>query len=311
MMLAIKMFYCLKPLIPRELQIFLRRKRAKIIKSFCSSSWPIDNEAATSHCDCIKWPQNKKFALVLTHDVETLKGQKKCFELMELEKKLGFRSAFYFVPERYSQDKNLRTSLINQGFEIGIHGLKHDGKLFQNKKIFSSRAIKINEYLKEWRAVGFRSPAMHHNLDWIHDLNIEYDSSTFDTDPFEPYPDGVKTIFPFFVNSNPAKKGYVELPYTLPHDFTLFIILKQHNIDIWIEKLDWLAEHGGMALVVTHPDYMNFTNRNSSPEEYPAKFYNLFLQYIKKKYEGEYWHALPNQVAKYIFETAHPYKVTA
>ena len=40
---------------------------------------------------------------------------------------------------------------------------------------------------------------MLHNLEWFHDLNVKYDSSTFDTDPFEPQPDGVGTIFPFWV----------------------------------------------------------------------------------------------------------------
>ena len=40
---------------------------------------------------------------------------------------------------------------------------------------------------------------MQHNLQWLHALNAEYDSSTFDTDPFEPEPDGVGTIFPFWV----------------------------------------------------------------------------------------------------------------
>jgi len=47
--------------------------------------------------------------------------------------------------------------------------------------------------------VGFRAPAMHDNLEWISELNLEYDLSTFDTDPFEPQSDGVGTIFPFKV----------------------------------------------------------------------------------------------------------------
>ena len=38
---------------------------------------------------------------------------------------------------------------------------------------------------------------MHHNLDWISELEIDYDMSTFDTDPFEPMPQGAGTIFPF------------------------------------------------------------------------------------------------------------------
>jgi len=61
------------------------------------------------------------------------------------------------------------------------------------------RAAKINNYIREWNAAGFRAPAMHHNLDWIRELDIEYDSSTFDTDPFEPQPDNVNCIFPFWV----------------------------------------------------------------------------------------------------------------
>ena len=43
---------------------------------------------------------------------------------------------------------------------------------------------------------------MYHNLDWIHDLDIYYDASTFDTDPFEPQPDGFKTIYPFTVKND-------------------------------------------------------------------------------------------------------------
>jgi hypothetical protein len=35
------------------------------------------------------------------------------------------------------------------------------------------------------------SSFMHHNLKWLASLNIKYSISTFDTDPFEPQPDGV------------------------------------------------------------------------------------------------------------------------
>ena len=38
----------------------------------------------------------------------------------------------------------------------------------------------------------------------------------------------------------------------------LFILMKEKNIDIWKQKLDWISEHSGMALLNTHPDYMNF-----------------------------------------------------
>jgi len=36
------------------------------------------------------WPQQKRFALVLTHDVENWIGLSKVYELMNLEENLGF-----------------------------------------------------------------------------------------------------------------------------------------------------------------------------------------------------------------------------
>ncbi len=123
----------------------------------------------------------------------------------------------------------MRQYLTDRGFEVGIHGLHHDENPFRSKSIFRKQAIEINRYLKEWGAVGFRSPSMYHDLELLHHLNIEYDASTFDTDPFEPQPDGMGTIFPFWVPGNDHQKGYVELPYTLPQDFLLFILMQREK----------------------------------------------------------------------------------
>jgi len=146
---------------------------------------------------------------------------------------------------------------------------------------------------------------MYHNLEWIGELDIDYDSSTFDTDPFEPQPDGVETIFPFSVNGNDSRTGYIELPYTLPQDFTLFIILRHNHIDVWKRKLDWIVERGGMALLITHPDYMNFGDTRMLCDEYPADLYIDFLNYVRTRYAGEYWMALPNEVAKFFRGKKH------
>jgi hypothetical protein len=188
--------------------------------------------------------------------------------------------------------------LESNGFEVGAHGLNHDGKLFRSREIFLRRAARINQYLKEWQSVGFRSPAMHHNLDWIHDLNIQYDASTFDTDPFEAQPDGVGTIFPFWVNKN-SNAGYVELPYTLPQDFTLFMLMKEPTINIWRKKLDWIASKGGMALLITHPDYMCFATNKESADTYPVNRYKEFLNYVRTRYQGIYWPVLPKEIADF------------
>ncbi len=221
---------------------------------------------------------------------------------MELEKNLGFRSSFNFVPRRYVVSADLRNALAKDGFEVGVHGLYHDGRYYESMVEFRKRAALINSYLKEWGSVGFRSPSMIRNLNWIHGLNIEYDASTFDTDPFEPQPDGMGTIFPFFVQEDSSDKGYVELPYTLPQDFTLFILMKEKNIDIWKKKFDWIASNGGMALLNTHPDYMNFDEKKLGIEEYPASYYEEFLTYIKDNYKDQYWHVLPRDMARFWSE---------
>ncbi len=141
---------------------------------------------------------------------------------------------------------------------------------------------------------------MHRNLEWTLDLDIDYDSSTFDTDPFEPQQGGVSTIFPFYVSGNSNQKGYIELPYTLPQDFTLFVILRENSIDIWKRKLDWIAENGGMAMLNTHPDYMYFDGEKQGSEEYPVRYYHEFLNYVKTKYGGQYWHILPGDMSKIL-----------
>jgi hypothetical protein len=190
--------------------------------------------------------------------------------------------------------------LREDGFEVGVHGLLHDGKLYNSRQIFSERAARINGYLREWGAVGFRSPAMHHNLEWIHELNIEYDCSTFDTDPFEPQSDGVDTIFPFYVESKNGAGGYYELPYTLSQDFTTFVLMKEKDTAIWEKKLEWIGKCGGMALINTHPDYMNFGDKKLGAEEYPYELYVDFLEYVKSSHEGEFCNLLPRELVSYL-----------
>ncbi len=243
------------------------------------------------------WPQEKKFALVLTHDVESEIGLNRVKQLAELEMGMGFRSAFYFIPEgEYAVPKELREWLIERGFEVAIHDHRHDGKLFHSRAGFNRSADSINRFLREWQAVGFRSAFMLRNLRWLPDLEVLYDASTFDTDPFEPQPDGVNTIFPLWVRGANGRRC-IELPYTLPQDFTLFVILQEQSIKIWQDKLQWIVSHGGMALLDVHPDYLSSGSSVLRRNEYPASRYEEFLTWIKQTQDGQYWHALPKDVA--------------
>jgi predicted glycosyltransferase/peptidoglycan/xylan/chitin deacetylase (PgdA/CDA1 family) len=298
-------YYRIRPFIPRRLQITLRRFLAGQIKHRSRSYWPIRWDAAKAPKDWAGWPQGKKFALVLTHDVDTAIGRDRCRDLKRLEEDRDFRSSFNFVPADYAVPPDLRAELAAAGFEIGIHGLTHDARLFMEKKRFDESAPKINAFLRDWGVVGFNAPCMVSNLEWIAKLEIEYDNSTFDTDPFEPKSEGVATIFPFVFQRGSEGHSYVELPYTLPQDHALFIILREKTINIWKKKLAWIAEKGGMALLNTHPDYMRFKVGKLGLEDYPATFYADFLDHIKENYAGQYWHVLPKQMARFWRSTVN------
>jgi len=229
--------------------------------------------------------------------------------LAQGESRRNVSASYYFLLKRYHRrDANYDLSqpgltdamaaLERQGFEVGVHDLHRDGKLYRSRKTFQSAAPKINQYLTSWGAVGFRSGFMLHDLRWLLDLNILYDASTFDTDPFEPQPDGVNTIFPFWVPGEDGA-GYVELPCTLPQDFTLFILLRETAIDVWKSKLEWVAAHGRLALVNAHPDYMSFDRRRSA-SEYGADLYKGFLEHVTQRYRKTCWFALPRDVANYV-----------
>ena len=305
-----RLYYILKPFMSRKLQLFLRRKRINFKLKKYRDVWPVLSSSAKPPENWKGWPDNKKFAVILTHDVEHQIGYNRVLQLMDLEKELGFVSSFNFVPERdYKVEKNLLKTINENGFEYGVHGLHHDGKLFQNRKTFLESAEKINSYIKDWGAVGFRAPSMIRNLGWIGDLDIEYDLSTFDTDPFEPQPSGAGTIFPFWINRVNGRPPYLEMPYTLVQDFTLFVLMKETTPKIWEEKLEWIAGNGGMVLLNTHPDYMCFDDFSKPPlEEYNVTYFKEFLEFIRKNYSGQYWNVIPKQMAEY-FKKEYKYKV--
>ena len=324
-----RLYYSIKPLIPWSVRMGMRRWFARRKRERVGDVWPVYPGSEKPPVGWPGWPEGKRFAFLLTHDVEGPAGLAKVKRLVELEMSLGFRSCFNFIPEgSYRVTRELRDWLTAHGFGVGVHDFHHDGKLFTSRSVFAERAVGINRYLKEWGAPGFRSGFMLKKLDWIHELNVQYDASTFDTDPFEPQPHGQHTIFPFWVacpedgrqnaedsgrssGHSPSsdfsvsafqdfsfsRSGYVELPYTLPQDSTLFLLFQEATPKIWLNKLDWIAQHGGMALVNVHPDYLRFPNEPLLARTYPMDHYRLLLEHVRGQYAGQFWHVLPRDVA--------------
>ena len=305
-----RLYYIVKPWLPYRVRIVARRILVSRQLQQAQGVWPIMAGTERVPNGWPGWPDGKKFAFVLTHDVEGASGVTRCSELARIEREYGFRSAFNFIPEgTYETPPKLREELVSGGFEVGIHDLKHNGRLFESRTTFGRLAVRINHYLREWKAVGFRSGFMLRESEWLHDLNIEYDLSTFDTDPFEPQPEGGHTIFPFWVplrgsdapadGADQGGEGYVELPYTLPQDSTLYVLLKEQTPEIWLRKLDWIAENGGMALVNIHPDYLRFENAPAEFGTYSFDLIRQLLGYVRTRYAGQFWNPRPRDLARW------------
>lgn len=302
----LRLYYAVRPLVPQSWRLGMRGLLARRRRKEFSSTWPIDPSAAQPPPNWRGWPEGKAFAVVLTHDVEGKQGLANCQSVADLEASLGFRSSFNLVPEgAYQHTSELRQSLASKGFEIGVHDLHHDGSLYHSHSRFRQCAQRINHHLHDWSSVGYRSGFMMHNYEWHHELDVEYDASSFDTDPFEPQPDGVGTIFPLWMPApeglETRRGGYIELPYTLPQDSTLFLVLKEKTPEIWLRKLDWVAKNGGMVLVNMHPDYVQRPGARRGACSYPIDHYATLLRTLQQRYSGQYWHCLPREMARFAY----------
>ena len=258
-------YYTLKPFLPRALQLALRRAYASRQASRDFPAWPIEpllverqkerfrarlRESGSERLRFVNfWPQRKRFSFVLTHDVEGPAGVENIQRVLEVERRHGFVSSWNLVAEWYPIDDGVLDGIRAAGCEVGLHAIKHDGRLFESRQSFEAELPKIHSYLAEWGAVGFRSPATHRNADWMPELGCLYDSSFPDTDPFEPQSGGCCSIFPYLI------EDLVELPITLVQDHTLWEILRDESIARWVEKSQWIAAEHGLINVIAHPAY--------------------------------------------------------
>lgn len=275
----LRLFYAVKPLIPRRLQIFLRRVRARRILDRLDGailSAKGLEEAA------FPWPDGARAAVLITHDVELAGGQARIPVLTEIEERLGIRSCWNFVVDRYPVDTDLIARLQGLGHEIGVHGVKHDGKLFSSPGVFRERLSIMIETARAWNADGFRSPALLHDMELLPTIPFGWDSSVPAWDPFQPMSGGVEIYRPFLLNER-----CVELPVTCWQDFTLLEELEIDPLDVWRRQIDGIAAAGGLINIIIHPDYLTNPDR--------IGIYEQLLEYIST--DDKLWIATPSAVA--------------
>src|SRR5262249_9163875 len=155
------------------------------------------------------------------------------------------------VPEkRYRVNTAFLDDIRSRGHEINIQDLNHDGRLFENRARFESRVRVINRYGRIFGARGFRSAVLYRNPHWLDMLEFEYDIPMPNVAHVEPQRGGCCTVFPYFIG------GVLELPVTTTQDYTLFYILRQHNLDLWKTQANAIMEKHGLIHFITHPDYL-------------------------------------------------------
>lgn len=290
--------------IRRALPIWLRRPLQKAYFSdwqhLIFPSWPVDFTVDVLHQELLRllmtaggvkrvpfiwfWPKGASGCLMMTHDVETSAGRDFSSALMDMDDSFGIKSSFQVVPEkRYRVLDSYVSEVRRRGFELNLHDLNHDGKLYRERQEFERRAAKINSYIRKYGARGFRAGSMYRRQDWYDVFQFSYDMSVPNVARLEPMRGGCCTVMPYFVGN------IVELPLTLAQDYSLFHILDDYSIDLWKQQLSLIrAQHGLMSFIV-HPDYV--------VERRARDVYRSLLGYLKETVARErIWAALPGDV---------------
>ena len=140
---ALRGYYLARPAMPRSVQLALRRLFTRVQAASPFPGWPIEDslhdfygwlfaviaDLADAPVPFLGlWPDGRSWALVLTHDVETAAGYRDMDLLRAPERARGYRSSWNFVGARYQVDDETVRSLQDDGCEIGVHGLWHDGR---------------------------------------------------------------------------------------------------------------------------------------------------------------------------------------
>jgi hypothetical protein len=296
-------YYGLRPVLPVAVRKHIQRASCRGWQNVTFPQWPTDTSldslfkrilvltmraAGTERMPFIWfWPDGHKAGVILTHDVETVAGRDFCTRLMDLNQSYAMPASFQVVPERrYEVPRAYLDEIRERGFEVNIHDLNHDGKLFVNKDEFLRRATKINEYARRFSALGFRSAVLYRNIEWFGALDFLYDMSVPNSAPLDPQRGGCCTVMPYFIDD------VLELPLTTTQDYSLFHVLGTYDMDIWNRQIEIIISHHGLLSFLIHPDYIISSKAQNA--------YRRLLDRIRTCVaRHDCWAALPREVAQW------------
>ena len=296
-------YYCVRPVMPVSIRKHLQRARLKGWDRISFPHWPVDRTVndlfellmvlsiKSQKVERIPfiwfWPDGASSSAIMTHDVEMARGRDLCSTLMDIDDAYGIKACFEVVPEqRYAVPQAFLDSITKRGFEVAVHDLNHDGRLFKSREYFEERVAKINSYGQKWGADGFRAAVLYRRQEWFADLDFSYDMSVPNVAHLDPQRGGCCTVMPYFVGN------LLELPVTATQDYTLFHILQDYTIDLWKTQIELIMEKHGLLSFIVHPDYAT-----TAPER---KVYEALLSHLAELRRARgVWIATPGEVNRW------------
>lgn len=296
-------YYTLRPALPLGLRGRLQRFHLRNRENLGFPHWPVDTTVDSLMQQILVlalkskgelsvpfiwfWPEGAAACSIMTHDVETERGRQFCSELMEIDSSFKVPSSFQIVPEeRYTVESSFLHSIADSGFEVNIHDLNHDCRLFEDRQIFERRVKEINRYGREFGASGFRSAVLYRNQEWYDLLDFEYDMSVPNVAHLDPQRGGCCTVMPYFVN------GILELPVTATQDHSLFNVFGDFSTHLWEKQISTILGRNGLISFITHPDYLISTRAQET--------YKVLLSILSQlRAEANVWLALPRDVNRW------------
>jgi hypothetical protein len=210
----------------------------------------------------------KRYACLITHDVETRSGLQKARGIKKLEDNYNVPSAWYIPSKQYSLDHEIVKELANYG-EIGAHDTWHDGELIrlpEQKLVKRLREAKgALEKIIKCSVEGFRAPLLQHSPTILRGLNEAgyiYDTSIPTWEPKHPRtmrPHGVGTTYPLFFDT------VTEIPLSTVQDCQLLYTLGLEPKEViakWFSMMAVIKELGGCCVFLSHPEYKLFDRSN-------------------------------------------------
>lgn len=238
------------------------------------------------------WPGGKRYALCVTHDVDTRRGLKPAARQLDTEAALGLRPTFFLVGDHYRWDPGLCSAIQNAGGEIGLHGVSHDNRIaFLDPDAIRRRLDRSRALIEAWAIRGFRSPSLlvTPGLLQVVGERFQWDSSSIDTDrdTIMGPRRGCGTVFPH------RRNGVMELPVTTPADDRL-LLRGERGID-FLERLRAkcraVASMGGVVHILNHSE----PHLAGSPALHDL-YRSLYLDLLEPE---DAWITTPSELAEF------------